>query len=202
MRTDEDPLVSPSDLGGAKALPGDLLSGNEEAAKARGTLLHLLLERLPSLAESERPDAAERIIRACPEARLLDTTEGIADEALSIIANPDLAWVFADDTFAEVDIAAPVHALDERRMLGTIDRLIVREDLIHVIDFKSNQAVPETVDTVPEGLLRQMGAYCAGLSEIYPEREIQPYILWTRTAQLMELPREIVMQALLRTPIS
>ena len=41
-----------SDLGGAKALPGEGL--DEETAKARGTALHLLLEHFPGRPAAER----------------------------------------------------------------------------------------------------------------------------------------------------
>jgi ATP-dependent helicase/nuclease subunit A len=54
---------------------------------------------------------------------------------------------------------------------------------------------------VPEGLLRQMGAYAAAFGQIYPDRRIETFILWTRTATLMPLDADIVSAALLRATI-
>jgi ATP-dependent helicase/nuclease subunit A len=54
---------------------------------------------------------------------------------------------------------------------------------------------------VPEGLLRQMGAYAEALRQIYPATRIETAILWTRTATLMPLPPDIVSAALARTAI-
>ena len=81
-------------------------------------------------------------------------------------------------------------------MQGTIDRLIVGPSRILAIDFKSNAVVPDRPDMVPDGILRQMGAYAAMLAQIYPEHEIDTAIVWTRTAQLMALPPNIVRAAL------
>jgi ATP-dependent helicase/nuclease subunit A len=51
---------------------------------------------------------------------------------------------------------------------------------------------------VPEGILRQMGAYAAALAQIYPGRRIETAILWTKDAQLMPLDPDIVSAALAR----
>ena len=72
---------------------------------------------------------------------------------------------------------------------------------ILAVDFKTNRLVPERPADVPEGLLRQMGAYLAMLSEIYPDRPIIIAILWTATAQLMTLPNDMLRDALARSTI-
>jgi ATP-dependent helicase/nuclease subunit A len=58
--------------------------------------------------------------------------------------------------------------------------------------------VPEDV---PESILRQMGAYLAALTQIYPGRVIEPYVLWTRTANLMALDPDLVSAALKRAAL-
>jgi ATP-dependent helicase/nuclease subunit A len=40
------------------------------------------------------------------------------------------------------------------------------------------------------------------MAEIYPGRRVDAAILWTRTATLMNLPHDMVMAALARTPTS
>ncbi|MCB1359925.1 MAG: hypothetical protein KDJ96_01975, partial [Rhodobacteraceae bacterium] len=55
------------------------------------------------------------------------------------------------------------------------------------VDFKSNRQVPATAEQVPEGLLRQMGAYAHLLAGLYPGRRIETALLWTATATLMPL---------------
>jgi ATP-dependent helicase/nuclease subunit A len=46
-----------------------------------------------------------------------------------------------------------------------------------------------------------MGAYDHALRQIYPDREIKTAILWTRTAALMELDRNMVRDAFARATI-
>lgn len=74
-----------------------------------------------------------------------------------------------------------------RRMLGTIDRLVIAPDHVLAIDFKSNAVVPSSEAEVPEGILRQMGAYAAALRLIWPGRRVETAVLWTRTGVLMPL---------------
>jgi ATP-dependent helicase/nuclease subunit A len=62
--------------------------------------------------------------------------------------------------------------------------------------------VPDTPQSCPDGILRQMGAYHAALQQLYPEREIRLAILWTRNATLMHLPHDLVTDTLASTQIS
>jgi ATP-dependent helicase/nuclease subunit A len=75
----------------------------------------------------------------------------------------------------------------------------VTKTRVLAVDFKTNTDVPDRPGDVPEGLLRQMGAYAEMLGAIYPGREIATAILWSRTAMLMELPQDLVMAALARS---
>lgn len=83
-----------------------------------------------------------------------------------------------------------------KTLSGIIDRLIISPGKVIAVDFKSNMVVPNSLDQVPEGLLRQMGAYAHGLSQIFPGRYIETALLWTHTAKYMVLPHEVVTNAL------
>ncbi len=193
MAAVEKPM-SPSGLGGAKALAGEA-GLSEAAALARGTALHLLLQHLPTLPEGAWRKAATDLLDGMNIPDLAET-ETVIKEALRVLTAPDLAQLFQRDALAEVELVARLPELGGRMMQGTIDRLIVGPSRILAIDFKSNAVVPDRPDMVPDGILRQMGAYAAMLAQIYPEHEIDTAIVWTRTAQLMALPPNIVRAAL------
>ncbi len=177
--------LSPSDMGGAKALPGD--SGlTEQEAMARGTAIHSLLEHLPGHDPQNWLEISAQILGDA-------FSQDVYDEAHSVLINPDLAHVFAPETLVEVDVSAQ---LDGQPMLGKIDALIVADDTVTVIDFKSNAIVPDNVAQTPLGLLRQMGAYVRALEQIYPNHRIIAQILWTRTATITTLEHSDVMNAL------
>ena len=187
--------LSPSELGGEKVLQGGALE--EAAAKKRGRQIHLLLEHLPDASDPE--EAARRLLSRGAERADPEEIPGLTDEALRVLSkHPAL---FAAGTLAEVDISAEISVFDAA-VFGTIDRLVVGPDLIQAVDFKTNAVVPERIEDVPEGLLRQMGAYLEALSQVYPDREIEVSILWTATGELMPLPHVIVRQAFLRSTIS
>ncbi len=184
--------LSPSDLGGAKALPGDA-GQDEEAAKLRGTRLHLLLEHLPGMSPQSWPELCARLLPDIPDSE----SQALLDEAIAVLTNDALKEIFAPNALTEVPVTAEVFG---RRMHGVIDRLIVTETEVQVVDFKSNATVPDDPSACPQGLLRQMGAYANAVSQIYPDHTIRTAILWTRTAQLMWLPHDIVTDSLQRDP--
>ncbi|WP_299779970.1 double-strand break repair helicase AddA [uncultured Roseobacter sp.] len=183
-----DPVetLSPSDLGGPKALAGEQ-GRDEDAAKAYGSLVHLYLEHLAHVEASAWPAVAATLSTGQPE-----DAEALA-EAQAVLEAPALRHLFAPTTLAEVPVSAP---LKQARMYGIIDRLIVSDDAILAVDFKTNRVVPATADSCPLGLLRQMAAYAEGLRHIYPDKRIETAILWTKTCTLMHLPHEIVTQVL------
>ena len=73
---------------------------------------------------------------------------------------------------------------------------MVTPDRVIAVDFKTNAVVPETVDRTPAGLVAQMAAYQAVLTQIYPDRPVQVGILWTATRQYLSVPQEMVNAAL------
>ncbi|QIE40993.1 double-strand break repair helicase AddA [Rhodobacteraceae bacterium SC52] len=192
----EQTTITASGLGGAKALPGD--SGvSEEAAKLRGTRLHLLLERLPDLPEASWPALAPEILDLpADEAAEIDD---LLAEATGVLTAPSLRPLFAADALAEVGLTCPLPGLlppPYDHLVGIVDRLLISDDGVLAIDYKSNTRIPDTPENVPEGLLRQMGAYCVALEAIYPGVPVQTALLWTRSTKLMYLPRDLVIQAL------
>ena len=188
--------LSPSDLGGAKALPGEP-GIEEDAALKRGRQIHLLLEILADIPDKERSEIGLNILSHGPDAAVGAEAAALVDEVRAVLTSPDLSRVFNSSALVEAPITA---ALGTHRIHGAIDRLIVRPDSILAIDFKTNSVVPDGPGATPEGLLRQMGAYAHALAQVYPERRIETAILWTKDALLSYLPHDLVRDALKRTP--
>jgi len=184
--------LSPSDLGGDKALPGER-GLDEEAAKRRGRQVHRLLEFLPQVPAPDWPATAARLLSNGPDAAGGEELALLLAEAEKVLTRPSLAPLFAGDALTEVAITANLGTV---RLHGVIDRLILAPNHVLAVDFKTNALVPDTVADCPDGLLRQMGAYAHALGQLYPDRRIETAILWTRTATLMRLPHESVSAAL------
>ena len=189
-------LLSPSSLGGAKALPGDQ-GDTADMALDRGTQLHLLLEHLPLWPEAAWHDRAHDLLAAGDAGPPLDLA-ALLSEATSILRAPDLAPLFGPDSLAEVEITAELLG---QPMLGVIDRLVVTPEHVLAVDYKSNRTKPAQPDDVPEGLLRQMGAYQTALQQVFPGRTVRVALLWTASAELMHLPAALIEAALARAAL-
>ena len=69
---------------------------------------------------------------------------------------------------------------------GTVDRLLVEEDRVSVVDFKTGK-VPEREDAIPADHRAQMAAYIAALRVIFPGRDVRASLLYTAGPTLFEL---------------
>jgi len=177
------PVLSPSDLGGAKALAGEAAMLDEEAAKRRGRQIHLLLEHLPEVVEDDWPRRAGELLAEADWAE----TEMILAEATRVLKAPEMQPFLTSEALAEVEITAALPELGGRRIHGVIDRLIVTPEAVHLLDYKSNAVVPSDAEEIPLGIVRQMAAYRAALAQIYPGRSIRCTVFWTATGCAMPL---------------
>jgi ATP-dependent helicase/nuclease subunit A len=126
------------------------------------------------------------LLAATEEATLAGDLREIVEDAQSLIVAPHLASLFAPGALTEVALSCQVEGLG--RLHGTIDRLLVASDAVTAIDFKTNRLIPAAPEEVPEGILRQMGAYLAMLEAVYPGREARVAVLWTREARSWTCP--------------
>ncbi len=181
--------LAPSSLGQDFSADPPAMSSGGGVAAQRGILLHKLLERLPDVPPAERKVAALAWLARSGGEFTAPTREEMAASALAVLANKDWAELFAPGSLAEVPIAATVGG---QVIAGTIDRLLITDDLIRVVDFKSARQVPAGLDAVPVAILRQMAAYAAALAVTYPGRRIEAALLYTQTPVLIELPAELL----------
>ncbi len=178
--------IAPSDLPGAKVLPGDPGNNDTDAAKARGTMIHRLLEHLPLATPTERHDIGQRLVG--------QDNADLVQHVTTLLDDPNLHHLWDPAALVEVDITADIPSLG--RIHGTIDRLIITENSIRAIDHKSNHLVPNIPAQTPQGVLRQLSVYAAALSQIYPDKPVEMAILWTQTATLMPIPASLLHEAL------
>jgi len=184
-------ISSPSGLGGAKAIPSSD-GRDEKTATEAGHAIHTLLQHLPDHDAESWENVARHLLGD-------DFNNHIYKEAVAVITDPKLQFLFSEQSLAEVELSAPIPMLDNQRFRGIIDRLIVTETDVWAVDFKSNAAIPSSAKTCPEGLLRQMGAYMHMLHQLYPTHNFIPALVWTKSADLMILPHDMVSQALQNT---
>ncbi len=159
----------------------------------RGLLCHTLLEHLPSLPKEARQAAAVRIL-AQDGASLPDAVRAqITDEVFAILEAPEFAALFAPGSAAEVPLLYDIQTgKGIARMTGNIDRLVVCEDEIWIIDYKTNREVPATPQQAPMAYRMQLAAYQMGVARLYEDRPVKCGLLWTRTRHLMWIGEDLL----------
>ncbi len=162
------------------------LAGREELRFRRGRLIHRLLQSLPELPPAERPVAARRFLASRAAELPAAAREEVAAETLALLSDPGFAPLFGPGSRAEAPIVGQLAS--GRVLSGQIDRLLVTEREVLVVDYKTNRPAPSAPAETPEPYLRQMAAYRQALGKIYPGKSIRAALIWTEGPRLMELP--------------
>jgi len=163
----------------------------EQRARAlqRGMLVHRLLQSLPDLAPDQRSDAARRFLSRAAQDWRDEERDALATQVMTLLDDPRFAPVFAAGSRAEVSIVGRLERSRGDKLLvsGQIDRLVVADDAILIVDYKTNHAPPRRSDDAPPAYVRQLALYRAVLAGLYPARPVRAALLWTETLDMMEL---------------
>ncbi|HZR75027.1 double-strand break repair helicase AddA [Bradyrhizobium sp.] len=184
-------LLRPSDAGGDKTrrLKSSEALAQRTRALQRGTLVHRLLQSLPDVAAERRRDAALNFLHRNAGDWTDSEREALAAKVLELIGDGRFAAVFAAGSRAEVPIVGRLEQVGAADVLisGQIDRLVVTESEVLIVDFKTNQSPPKTATDAPAAYVRQLALYRALLGKLYPQRAIRTALLWTESTELMEI---------------
>jgi ATP-dependent helicase/nuclease subunit A len=197
----ESPLAryaSPSGVfeSAEKTAPSPLAAVGGLGRYRRGDLIHRLLQILPDLSLDRRADAARR---------MLDRERDLSDEqrremaasALAVLDDPQFADVFGPGSRSEVALAGAAPGLPEGFAISArIDRLLVREDRVLVVDFKTNRPAPDRIEGADPDYLLQMALYAAVLAEVFPGRRVEAALVWTDGPRLMPVPEQLMAREL------
>jgi ATP-dependent helicase/nuclease subunit A len=183
--------INPSNALAAESRPGGAPPMNERReALRRGRLIHLLLQYLPGIGAQQRRQAALTFLSA--RAPNLDETacQNLAQEALDVIALPELAGLFGPHSKAEVSIVGKVK-LGARTLdvCGRVDRLGENEKEIFVADYKTG--IPCALADTPAADLAQMALYHSVLTPLWPNKTLRMLLIWTAGPRLVWLPAGI-----------
>ncbi len=158
------------------AVTSPLIAGQESRFK-RGNVTHKLLQFLPDFDEVKRANAATSFVRKNASGFSDIVQMSIVDEVMDILKNPEFAPFFVKGSMAEVSVTGLMS--DNRIVSGQIDRLVVGESDIWIIDYKTNRPPPIDPNDVPQIYRKQLAAYRDSIQEIYPQHKIHTALLWT-----------------------
>ena len=165
--TDDEEILSP-------------LLDNDLSKFRRGKLIHRMLQTLPDLPSHSRLDAAINWLTRFEKHLTKTEALSIAEEALKVIDNPNFSHLFGTESMAEVAISGTIDTSQgQLSVIGQIDRLLIRQDSITIVDYKTNRIPPSAISHIAVSYLQQMATYKSILSQIYPNKSIECLIIWT-----------------------
>lgn len=158
------------------------LLGGDARHYRRGTIIHKLLQFLPDVVSADKVSVVRRFLAVNAPDLSSAEADRIEREVLNLLENPRFSKVFGSCSKAEV----PIMGLAEGKIIsGQLDRLVVDDDEVMIVDFKTNRPAAKTRDDIPAAYLAQLRAYKILTEKIYPGKAVHTAILWTDTADLM-----------------
>lgn len=177
-------LAAPSHLLDDESLVARPFGAKRTAALRRGRLIHDLLQTLPEIESDAREETARRFLDRDPDLTD-DAAAEILQVTLSTLNHPEFGAVFAPGGRSEAAIVGTLH--DGQMINGRVDRLIISDDEILIIDYKTDRPAPSNAAHVGPAYLVQMAAYQKVLGDLYPKRPIKCALLYTDGPALIEL---------------
>jgi len=196
-----------ADEPGPKTPPKDLLAealAEESNALKRGRLIHRLLEVLPEKPEPDRRGFAE----AAAAMAFTDGNEAerqnLVESVLAILEDPQFSNLFSTAGRPEISLSGWITKHDGSRHLvsGQVDRLLVTDDTIIIVDYKTNRSPPESIAEAPAQYIAQLALYRQLLSGIYANHTVEAALFWTSLPALMPVPASHLDEAMHRILVS
>ena len=131
-------------------------SQNTEHAQRRfqrGLVTHAILQHLPEINESRKSDAIEQFLSNQRPVIDLEIQVAIMSEVQAVFGHPEAGVLFGPNSQAEVPLVGQV---GDRGVSGRVDRLVVLDDRVLIIDFKTNRPPPRSAQDVPAIYIKQM----------------------------------------------
>ena len=204
--TDIDPRLSKPDLVAASNLaPLDLsqvspsqttatqpdmtTSTSEESdGQLRGTIIHRMLE---ILTEDQGRNANEQLKQVSRESNIPLDNELLNEwwqEALGVFEHPGFSYLFDPSQYETAHNEAPIqYRTDNTFINGVIDRLVVCDKVIYLLDYKTHRSAEAgKTDILAEQYKNQMTLYKEGIRKIWPDKTVRPLLLFTASKSTYE----------------
>jgi ATP-dependent helicase/nuclease subunit A len=153
-----------------------------------GRLVHALLQHLPEVAPENQATAAGVFVAARGPELSDAMKDEIVAETLAIVRDETFAPLFQPGSLPEVPVVAQIGENEDGFELeGQIDRLVILENDLLILDYKTNRPPPSTEADVAPAYVEQLAAYRLALKDLFPGKALRAALLWTDGPHLMEI---------------
>ena len=161
------------------------LSGDEDGL-TRGIAIHRCLELMTGNPLYSN-DRIRQILVSELSLSLHDPLiSRVIDEAGTLIENDTLKAIFKPDSAIQCYNELPLHyQRDNKTVYGIIDRLLVSDDEVTLVDYKSHQQISiDGLQALADTYQQQLQLYADGLKQIWPDKTIKAALLFTHISHL------------------
>ena len=148
----------------------------------RGIVIHKLLQYISKVDSLNKPNAITSFLqKELPELSEKEHID-ISKEVLTLCEK--YSDIFTKNSYAEVPIIGEVNG---KIISSKIDRLVVKEDKVIIVDYKTNRPAAKNIEDVPLKYINQLNTYKEIVNRIYPDKQIEAFLLWTNTCNMMKV---------------
>ncbi len=169
--------------------PSGQLLESTDSGRLRGRAIHLLLQlatQQPALnGEQLCANAAGKLAGVISKHDLMDYWRDLQP----LFDKPELSWIFQPEADALVRNEVPIEYSEANTTVyGIIDRLIVNDHAVHIIDYKTHRVRDASArQKLCEHYRGQLDMYCEGVKRLWPDKQAKAWLLFTHTGELVEI---------------
>jgi ATP-dependent helicase/nuclease subunit A len=164
---------------------------HDSESTRRGITIHRALDLMSREPPLTAAQARRHILQesACIDAGELDRW---LDEATKTVSNSNFSLIFRPAGNHRALNELPVmYRVNDRAVFGVIDRLIIQDDAILLIDYKTHQLDDASrLDSLAASYNEQMLHYRTGVAKLWPGLPIKSGLLFTHSARLVWLQQD------------
>ena len=162
----------------------DAMQSLDEDGRRRGLLIHAMLERLSQL----KPPSLERLAQQYGLAEQNTLFQSCLVEVQQVLQAPHLQMLYDPQHYQTAYNEVPISYEQNGRMVyGIIDRLVINEGQVLLIDYKTHRVDAVNLQDLAETYKPQLALYVTGINKLWPECVIKPQLLFTHSATLLPM---------------
>ncbi len=154
----------------------------------RGVAIHRMLEHLTD--GQDRIKVKEKLRHELDGVLADKEFDSCWEEACAVVDHPHLHDLFdaTSDQGARNEISL-LYRDKQQDVYGVVDRLIIRENEIVLIDYKTNaRATLENMQQLAQDFFPQIRQYGVGAQQLWPRKKIRLLLLFTACRGILEVP--------------
>lgn len=167
---------------------GGVTATQDEDSLQRGIAIHRFLESMTQTPSAEDDALQRRIALELGVEAEQATLSAWCGEARKLIADPALSAVFAPLAAKALNEVPIIYHDQGRHVHGIIDRLIIGEECITIVDYKTHRIHSTAqMQALVQHYRAQMLAYQRGIEKAWPAHRVQSQLLFTHNHSLQTL---------------